>query len=260
MKISHLKEDIECIMKEAGNLLLSFWHKHIREIPKEHGFVTQADLEVELFLKNGLSRLVQADFWAEESGKTGTVGNGYTWVIDPLDGTTNFAHHIPYFCISVALTKNDIPIVGALYNPLLGEFFYADSNTASTLNDVPIRLSAVQKESLAFVGIGLPYGVAERGEMINTAQLLSPHVRALRHYGAVALDLANLACGRLDAVAFSRLFWWDIAAGVILVKQAGGTIGEFNGDEVGPSFRTCLASNPYLYDILKELLKYRVEG
>ncbi|EKD49108.1 MAG: extragenic suppressor protein SuhB [uncultured bacterium] len=253
--VPHMKEDIERIMKEAGNLLLSYWHTGISETKKQAGYYTQADIDSEQFLKEELFHLFPADFIAEESGLSGATNNGYRWVIDPLDGTTNFAHKISYFCISVALTLHDEPIVGAIYNPLLDEFFYAEKGNGATLNGCSIRVCPPKAFSDAVIGFGLAYDRRYRAFVVDRAQVIATQARAVRHFGAVALDLAYVACGRLDGAIFSHLFWWDIAAGILLVVEAGGSASEFNGGALGPNFESCVAGSNMVHKKLKELAK-----
>ncbi len=260
MKESEIKESLERIMKEAGKLLLSYWGSEVVEIRKESGYYTEADVEAEQFLKKELNALKPADFCAEESGFSGNNNNGFQWVIDPLDGTTNFTHHIPYFCISVALTENGSPVVGAVLNPLMDEFFYAEKGKGATLNGQKIVVSKPPAFADAIIGIGLSYKHSHRVGIINLAERISREARAVRHFGAVALDLANVACGRMDGVAFSNLFWWDVAAGALLVQEAGGTISDFNGVPLTADFKSCIAGSPLVYDNLKRLTKKNSDG
>ena len=251
-----MRHRIEEIMKEAGELLLSYWHTgDVSEIKKEAGYYTQADIECEQFLKKELFDVQPADFMAEESGHSGIKNNGYQWVIDPVDGTTNFSHHIPYFCISVALTHHDEPIMGVVYNPLLKELFYAEKGKGATLNGQPITVSQPRAFSDALIGFGLAYDPRERADLVGRAQIVAMRARAVRHFGAVALDLANVACGRLDGVIFSCLYWWDVAAGALLVTEAGGKAAQFDGTALGPKFESCIAGSALVYDHLKELVK-----
>ncbi len=253
--LPNMKQDVEVIMKEAGKLLLSYWHNGVSEKKKSAGYVTQADLDSERLLKQKLFDLFQADFMAEESGQSGTKNNGYQWVIDPLDGTTNFAHHIPYFCISVALTHENEPILGAIYNPLLDELFYAQKDQGATLNGKPIQVSDPKAFSDALIGFGLAYDRRHRAGVVNRAQIIATKARAVRHFGAVALDLANVACGRLDGALFSHLYWWDIAAGIILIREAGGKASQFDGSALEPKFESCMAGSDLIHKNMKELVK-----
>lgn len=255
MEESEIKLSLEKIMKEAGKLLLSFWRSGVGEIKKNCGYYTQADIESEEFLKKELYALKRADFCAEESGISGNEGNGFQWVIDPLDGTTNFAHHIPYFCISVALAENGIPVLGAIYNPLLDELFYAEKGKGAMLNGKKITVSDPKSFSDAIIAIGLSYKHIHRASIVHLAERVSREARTVRHFGAVALDLANVACGRIDGVAFSHLAWWDVAAGAILVAESGGKITEFDELPLTIGFKSCMAGGPLVYDNLKGLTK-----
>src|SRR3989304_6616926 len=151
---------LEPILRHAGEILLSYWGKPLtRQEKPDSGFVTEADLASEKYLVEALKRLLPtADFYTEENGKFGSNDSGYQWVIDPLDGTTNFAHGIPYFCISVALVYHDKPVCGAIYAPLQDEFFFAQEGKGAFLNDRAIQVSAPKPLSEALVAVGLPYG------------------------------------------------------------------------------------------------------
>lgn len=255
-----IKDDLERIIKQAGKVLLSFWGKKLHRQQKLDGFVTEADLASEKYLIENLTQLFpEADFWAEESGQAGTNNNGYRWVIDPLDGTTNFAHHIPYFCISVALTHYDKPICSAIYNPLQDEFFYAQEGQGAWLNGQKIAVSSVSSISQAFIAFGTPYSQDKRLSVVIPAQKLAKTARAVRYMGAIALDLAFVAAGRFDGVFFVHLAWWDVAAGMLLVEQAGGKITDFEGNAISPSYQTCVAGGELVYDNLYKLLAFRDE-
>jgi myo-inositol-1(or 4)-monophosphatase len=253
--VPNITRELEEIVKEAGKLLLSYWKTGVCEIKKDAGYYTQADIDSETYLKEKLYALFPADFIAEESGVSGASNNGYRWVIDPLDGTTNFAHRISYFCVSVALTHHDEPIIGAVYNPLMDEYYYAQKGAGATLNGTQIRVSQPEKFSNALIGFGLAYDARHRAETVGRAQIIATQARSVRHFGAVALDFANLACGRLDGVIFSHLSWWDIAAGILLVSEAGGSASQIDGSALGPNFVSCVAGGHMVYKKLKELAK-----
>lgn len=231
------------IMKEAGALLLSFWNKpDLKVWQKGKSVASEADIAIEQFLIKRLSALgITTNFCAEESGISGQSSDGYQWVIDPVDGTRNFVRHIPYFCISVALTHHDDPIVGAIYNPLSDELFFAQKGQRATCNGVPLY-------------------VAERplSEMLVVTRLatdLTAHVGAVRHMGAIALDMAYLAAGRLDAVIFSYPSWWDIAAGQLLLQEAGGQLRVLGAQESFKRGVGGIAGAPAVIDQLGKIVK-----
>jgi len=249
------QELLQPIMKEAGRIIVSYFDKKLTRTEKDKsGFVTEADLASEEYLINQLGLLLpEASFVAEESGKLGS--GDYCWVIDPLDGTTNFAHHIPYFCISVALTYRDKPIVGAIYQPLLDELFYAQQGKGATLNGETIRVNPEEELSRTIMAVGFPYAKNKQFmELLEGVQRVLPQTHSLRYCGAVALDLAYVAAGRLDGAFFEGLGWWDVAAGIILIEEAGGRATDFQGQQVGPSYVSFVAANRHMHEKLLPLL------
>lgn len=247
---------VEPIIRKAGEIVLSYFHKKLTWHEKDQGFVTQADLESERFLIQELSKVLpEASFFAEESGRS-KGENDYCWVIDPLDGTTNFAHGLPYFCISIALTYHNKPIFGVIYQPLLNELFYAQEGQGAYLNGQ--RISVAQEVPLdkSFLLVGLPYE-KDQGykRVMEHLQQISPRTYAFRHMGAIALDQAYLACGRADGLFFEGLSWWDIAAGILLIKEAGGMVTTYEGDTITITFNSFLAAPKKLYRILLPFFK-----
>ncbi len=248
------QKELEPIIRKAGDILLSYQGKQLTRTQKErHGFVTQADLASEQYLIEELSKLLpEAAFWAEESGKSGE--SEYCWVIDPLDGTTNFSYGLPYFCISVALTHRDVPQVGVVYQPLLNEFFYAQQGEGVFLNGQPITVSGPERFDRSLIAVGLPYPAEERTHMVGIARVVSGKAHGIRHFGAIALDLAYVAAGRLDGVIFGGLAWWDVAAGMLLIQEAGGIVSDFQGNQLNPQYKTCIGGGPMVYTTLKEIV------
>jgi myo-inositol-1(or 4)-monophosphatase len=254
MESLDLHTDLEQILKGAGEILRSYWGKQLEHQQKRDGFLTEADLASEAYLIEKLTALAPADIWAEESGQSGSNNNGYRWVIDPLDGTTNFAYGIPYFCISVALTDHDRPIHAAIYNPLQNEFFYARRGFGAWRNRKKITVSSPNSISDAFIGIGFPYARDKRSSLLLSAKKIITTVQAVRSLGAIALDLAYLATGRFDGMFFSHLFWWDVAAGMLLIEEAGGAIADFNGNPITPTYQNCVAGGGLVFEHLLTIL------
>lgn len=252
-----LKSNVEPIIRQAGAIVLSYYQeKNLNWKEKEgHGFVTQADLASEEFLIHELKKILpQASFFAEESGKSGQKGE-YCWVIDPLDGTTNFAFSISYFCISVALTRHDEPIFGMIYAPLSNELFYAQQGKGAYLNDKAIEVAYKRPLDKSMLLVGFPYAKGESFlEVLRNLQEISPHSYAFRHLGAIALDQAYIACGRADGLFFEDLAWWDVAAGMLLIKEAGGKVSTYENKEVTPEYHSYLAANPVFHEILRSYL------
>ncbi len=246
---------LEPIVRKAGDILLSYYGKQlIRQEKPRHGFVTEADHASEQYLIENLAKVLpEASFFAEESGKSGS--GEYCWVIDPLDGTTNFAHGLPYFCISVALTHKDIPIVGIIFQPLSNEVFFAQSGKGAFLNGDKINVSAPVGFDKSLIALGLPYAKSKSVPLIHAAESVIKQAYAFRHLGAIALDLAYVAAGHLDGVFFTHLAWWDVAAGMLLIQEAGGMISDFTGNALNPAYNSCIAGGLQVYETLQSLLR-----
>lgn len=256
-----ITQKIESTIKKAGSILLSHFRKplHWHE-KKNQGFVTEADLASEKFLIDELGKILpDASFITEEEGKKGNQLADYTWVIDPLDGTTNFAHGLSYFCISVALTYKGKPIFAVIYQPLLDEYFTAQAGKGALLNGVPVAVTKTSY-SKSFIAIGVPYAKDARfAEIIHALDIIAPETFGFRHMGAAALDLAYVACGRFDGVVFENLKWWDVAAGILILKEAGAAVTDFSGKEVDEQYVTfCAASDKlhaHLLKVIGQLIK-----
>ncbi len=248
-------EDLERIVKEAGRILLSYFHQPLSLNAKDQdGFVTEADIASEKYLIEQLGLLLpQASFQAEESGK---VGSGeYCWVIDPLDGTSNFAHQIPYFCISVALTYHDKPIIGVIYQPVMNEFFYAQKGAGTYLNGQKLEDIASKNQEWSMIAVGFPYEKKKQFvDLLGAAQRILPETYSFRCFGAAALDLAYVAAGRLNGAISEGLKWWDVAAGIVLIEEAGGRATDFRGQEITPSYVSFVAANRPMHEKLIQLL------
>ena len=219
--------------------------------------VTATDLAVETLLKERLGALYpQAAFLAEETaGRTELTGP--TWIIDPLDGTTNFAHGFPFVCTSVALYDGRDVVLGLINAPILGQCFTAGRGLGARCNDAPLTVSAVAALEGSLVATGFPYAIRENlDEITADLRAVLATTQGIRRPGAAALDLAYVAAGRLDAFYEIGLNPWDVAAGWLLVTEAGGTVTSYRpfapyklGD-----FRI-LASNGHLHDPLSRLLE-----
>lgn len=193
---------------------------------------------------------------AEESGGI-TTGCPYRWVIDPLDGTNNFAHNFPFFCVSIALEKDCLPILGVVYDPLRDELFYAQKNGGAYLNKKRISVSSVGQIEKSLIATGFAYN-----RIIKTdAQNIDNFVRILavsqgiRRAGSAALDLSYVACGRFDGFWELGLSPWDTAAGMVIVTEAGGKITRISGEKYSHYDRDVLASNGKIHRQLLKLLK-----
>jgi len=218
--------------------------------------VTATDLAVEAALKSSLAAILpEAAFLAEETAAA-TVLSGLTWIIDPLDGTTNFAHGFPFACTSVALCDGGQPLLGCVCAPMLGQFFWAGRGLGAYCNGEPIAVSDVADPVDALVATGFPYAIRENlDEIMGDLRVMLAETQGIRRPGSAALDLAYVAAGRFDAFYELALNPWDVAAGVLLVTEAGGTVGAYrpSAPYALGDFRI-LASNGHLHGAMLRLL------
>jgi myo-inositol-1(or 4)-monophosphatase len=220
-------------------------------------FVSAADRRSEEILRE---ELLQArpgySFIGEEGGRREGADKTHTWIVDPLDGTTNFLHGIPHFAISIALEREGVLAAGLVYNPVSDELFVAERGKGAFFNDQRLRVAARQRLSDSAVACGLPH--LGRGDLVLFRKELvavQDKVAALRRFGASALDLAFVAAGRFDAYWDRNLSSWDMAAGILLVREAGGYVSDIDGRDAMLAAGTIVAGNEALHrDLLKLLI------
>jgi myo-inositol-1(or 4)-monophosphatase len=199
-----------------------------------------------------------------EEGSRRETGSDFCWYIDPLDGTTNFAHGYPVFCVSMALEYQGRRIAGVVYDPSRDEMFAAEKGGGSFLNGRPIHVSAIARLKESLVATGFPSHKRHKNPNIHFYHQITLRSHGVRRAGSAALDLCYLACGRYDAYWEFNLNPWDTAAGVLLVEEAGGKVTNFTGGPFNIDSREVLGSNTLLHDeLLKEfqaIINGRVEG
>lgn len=249
-------EEIKQIMTAAGEKMLRFKDPEIYIKEGHANFVTQADIEVQEFLIGRLKRLCpQAAFYAEEKDDN-VLTDAPTFIIDPIDGTTNFMRGRDWSSISVALAENGETVAGAVYNPYQKEMFWAEKGKGAYLNDRPIHVSAVPFER-ALVSMGTSPYQAElaRRSMSACAEFLLK-AGDLRRLGSAALDLCDVARGNSEVFFELVLSPWDYAAGMLIVTEAGGRVGSPENGKLGLARKMgVLAANPLCYDQAAEILK-----
>ncbi|WP_376100059.1 inositol monophosphatase family protein [Roseomonas sp. CCTCC AB2023176] len=221
-------------------------------------FVSQADLRAEQALREELKRARPGfAFLMEESGASGDESWEWRWVVDPLDGTTNFLHGIPHWCISVGIEKRVSDTAseiaaGVIYNPASDELFWAEKGRGAFLNDKRLRVSARREMEEALFATGIPFKkVTRKAEFSATLARLMPQVAGVRRFGSAALDLAWVAAGRYEGYWELGLNRWDCAAGIIMVREAGGTVTA-PGDGDPYQSGDVVAGNPNLHGRLRE--------
>jgi myo-inositol-1(or 4)-monophosphatase len=250
------------IARGAGAVLRDGYGRPSRvELKGAIDLVTEHDRASEDYIVGEIARRFPGHaVLAEESGGTGATPADpppYRWIIDPLDGTTNFAHGLPFFCVSLALEAAGVRTLGVLHDPLRDECFAARLGGGATLNGAPIRVSPERSLADALGCTGFPYDVREKPEeTLRFFAPLLPRMRGVRRLGSAALDLAYVACGRLDLFWEVKLHPWDVAAGILVVEEAGGRVTDFAGGPVEPDPIEIAASNGALHDaLLAELSK-----
>lgn len=186
----------------------------------------------------------------EESGEIFQESE-YKWIIDPIDGTVNFAHHIPICCVSIGIEQKGQMILGAVYNPFMKELFIAEKGKGATLNDQPIRVSKKQRVEIACLVTGFPYTYldAVNGPLDVFERLIRRGV-PVRRLGSAAIDLCWTACGRFDGFYEHKLNAWDSAAGYLIVEEAGGKVTNLSGETYSPYQPGCVATNGIIHDEL----------
>jgi myo-inositol-1(or 4)-monophosphatase len=251
--MTHYTPDIEPIIREAGALLMSYFQRRIGyEYKGDVDLVTEADRASEKFFAERLrTRWPEFGILGEEGTKS-DLGAEYRWLVDPLDGTTNFAHGFPVFCISIALVRGEELIAGFLYDPTRDEFFSAEHGAGAKLNGAAMHVSKTRTLSEAILGTGFPSHKRHKNPNVHFYHQLTLRSHGLRRAGSAALDLANVASGRYDGFWEFNLNPWDTAAGVLLVREAGGTVTRFDGSPFLLNSREVLASNGLIHQELME--------
>lgn len=218
--------------------------------------VSFVDKTAEQLLVEGLGPLVPgAGFITEEETPDSAVEEA-TWIIDPLDGTTNFLHQLPSFAVSVALAANGEIVLGMVYDPNRKEMFYAWKGGGAFCNGRPIGVSKRSGLSESLIATGFPYvSTARLREHFAVVDYLQRHSRGVRRWGASAIDLVYVACGRFDAYFEYSLFPWDVAAGILIIGEAGGKVTDYKGNSGEYSGREVLATNGKLHEVFLNLIQ-----
>lgn len=218
--------------------------------------VSYVDRASEQMLVNGLRELIPgAGFITEEHTLT-IVDRDWQWIIDPLDGTTNFIHGVPCYCVSVGLTFKGRLVMGVVHEANLDECFYGWSGGGVFMNDVPVQVSATTKLSESLLATGFPYtDFSQMESYMSVFSHVMRHSRGLRRLGSAAVDLAYVACGRFDGFYEYGLSPWDVAGGAFLVQEAGGRVSDFSGGDDFITGREILACNSQIHSELLEVLK-----
>jgi len=237
--------------REAGALLIEYFDQNIKiEYKGDADLVTAADRKSEALIRERIrEHWPEHDVVGEEGGFRDT-GSEFRWYVDPLDGTTNFAHGFPVFCVSLGLQRRGQLIAGVCFDPTRNELFAAERGGGAYLNDKAIHVSKVGKLAESLVGTGFPSHKRHKNPNIHFYHQITLRTHGVRRAGSAALDLCSVACGRLDGFWEFNLNPWDTAAGVLMVEEAGGQITDFEGSPFLLNSRETLASNARIHDAL----------
>lgn len=251
---------VEQVAREAGELLMRHFGKVDIEYKGEVDVVTVADRESEQLIVDRLTELFpQHDIVAEE-GTRHKRGGEYRWYIDPLDGTTNFAHNYPVFCVSMALEYKDELAAGVVFDPTRNEMFAAEKGGGACLNGRQIAVSKTGDLSESLVATGFPSQKRHKNPNIHFYHHITLKTHGIRRAGSAAMDLAYTACGRFDGYWEFNLNPWDTAAGVLLVKEAGGMVTDTHGGGFDIESKEVVASNGKLHTVLLRELQAVMQG
>ncbi len=255
-------ETAEKAARAAGDLLIAH-----RDEEHRIGFKGAVDLVTDMDERSQVlihsiiaTRFPDHDFLAEE-GLDSQDGSEYRWIFDPLDGTTNFAHGFPVFSVSIALQERGRMVLGVIFDPLRREMFTAVEEKGAYLNGRRIAVSAVRSLNRSLLATGFPYDVRESAQNnLDHFADFAVRAQALRRCGSAALDLCYVACGRFDGFWELKLAPWDVAAGILLVREAGGRVTDFRGDELDIFDPEVLASNGLVHDEMIRVLELRLDS
>lgn len=250
-----LKETLIKSALDAGKIMQQHFNGAYKISSKSsiNDLVTEVDkLSEAAIVKNIRSQFPDHDILSEEAGEL--AGNSkFKWIIDPIDGTVNFAHGIPVCCVSIALEKESTMLMGAVYNPFMNEFYFAEKGAGATLNDKKISVSGNENIDSAFLVTGFPYQWEEmKNDPMDIFSYFVKKGLPVRRMGSAAIDLCWVACGRFDGFWEHNLNAWDAAAGYLIVEEAGGEVTDFKGETYSPYQKRLIATNGKIHrDILK---------
>jgi myo-inositol-1(or 4)-monophosphatase len=239
------------IAREAGALLMDYFRRRVAvEYKGEADLVTAADRASETLIRDRLRALWPShDILGEEEGLVDT-GSDYRWYVDPLDGTTNFAHGFPVFCVSMGLEHKGKLIAGVVYDPTRDEMFTAEAGLGAFLNQQRIHVSAIAKLNESLLATGFPSHKRHKNPNIFFYHQITLRTHGVRRAGSAALDLCSVAAGRFEGFWEFNLNPWDTAAGVLLVEEAGGRVTDFKGMPFQLNSRETVASNGLVHEAM----------
>jgi len=253
-----LKVMTDAARKAARGLNRDFGELNELQVAKKApaDFVSAADLKAEQVIFEALTKARPGySFWGEERGMIEGTDKTHTWIVDPLDGTTNFLHAIPHFAINIALQREGATVAAVTYNPATNELFWAEKGKGCYVNDKRLRVAQRSRLEEAVLATGIPFlGHGQHARFLKELHQISQRVAGVRRFGSAALDLAWVAAGRYDGYWERDLKAWDIAAGALLVTEAGGKVTEADGGSDPAATGAICAANLDLHPLILERL------
>jgi myo-inositol-1(or 4)-monophosphatase len=252
-----LTKELETAMlaaRDAGEVLREgFGQQHSVRYKGEVDLVTEVDEQAERVIREILlGAFPSYGMLAEESGRS-SGEEDTRWIVDPLDGTTNYAHRLPIFAVSIALERAGEVIMGVVHDPVREETFIAERGGGATLDGEPIRVSDTKEPIQALIATGFPYDRAEMPEALELFGRFAAVTRGIRRLGSTALDLCYVAAGRLDGYYERGIWEWDLAAGALILEEAGGKVTDYRGGALDLEGRQIVASNGTLHAAMTTL-------
>lgn len=251
--------EVSNICKEAGGYIRQEYQVFSNQSIEEkglHDLVSYVDKEAERLLVEKLQKLIPQSGFITEEDTNRETSSTYNWIIDPLDGTTNFIHKVPTFSVSVALIKGDELLIGVVYEINRDECFTAYKDGGAYLNGEKIQVSKTGKLSQSLLATGFPFRLFDNlDNYLEVLKSLMQQTRGIRRIGSAAVDLAYAACGRFDCFFEFNLNNYDIAAGVLIVQEAGGKLYDFNGNQDMLLKGSVIAGNPLIAEIVLQEIK-----
>lgn len=256
--MTELKDVLMLAAKEAGAIIKQYFQGDFNVDNKDtiNNLVTEVDTKAEAKIISVIKETFpEHSIISEEVGEL-LQKSEYKWIIDPIDGTVNFAHGIPICCVSIGLLHHDEMLMGAVYNPMMNELFFAEKGKGAYLNDKPIKVSEKSDFRKAFLVTGFPYKWPKTNEHpIKVFERIILEGLPVRRLGSAAIDLCWVACGRFDGFWEYNLNPWDVSAGYLIVLEAGGRVTDFSGSECTVFDKETLATNGLIHNSLLDAIK-----
>ncbi|MFX1505247.1 MAG: inositol monophosphatase family protein [Promethearchaeota archaeon] len=241
--------------QKAGKLILNLFYKDFEMTTKsDQSILTEADIKADSLIKNIIhENFPSHDIFSEESGRENNSSD-YLWVIDPLDGTTNFSVHNPFFAVSISLLHLNEPLLGVVYSPFQDELFSAGTHKGAFLDNQPISINEKATLESSFLAYGNGRDINSRKQMVRIFEKLKSQNNKVRQVGAAALELCYVAAGRFGAYIMPGMNSWDVFAGALIVKEAGGMVTDFQNNSLVLASTDIIACSPSIHPILLNLI------